>query len=143
MMIDMPAKIGVMMHTPEVHPVFGDAGSMITQHDSCIVADCANQQEFKVGLPNPDGETLVKFGAGGPWLKCKVPKPLQPNRYAHQYPVEIFNSGDYPYCEAEWHSPLTKLTTGETLTYQQAFHIWHDDDLKSDNNNKGIRKCMS
>ena len=143
MMIDTPAKIGVAMDTPKIHPVFGDAGSMVAQHDNFVVADCAAQQEFKVGLPNPNGETLIKHGADGPWLRCIVPKPSEFDRYAHQYPVEIFNSVDYPYCEAEWHSPLTTLGSGETFEFQQVFRIWTEGDPMTDTVSKELRKCMS
>lgn len=143
MMIDTPATIGVIMDDPMVHPVFGDAGSLIKKHDTFIVADCVKQQEFKVGLPNPDGQTVIKFGEDGPWLTCSVPKPSQTATYAHQHPVEIFNSGDYTYCEAEWHSPLTDLKSGETTTFRQTFEIWPEDKSFTDKISKELRSCMS
>jgi hypothetical protein len=147
MMIDTPAKIGVSMKDPTFQTVFGTAGTFVSKHQNCIVADCAGTNEFKVGLPNPSGETLVKFGKGGPWMMCSVPKPLQDDRFAHQKPVEVFNSGDYDYCEAEWHSPQATLLPGDTLRIQQEFRIWADRDPsnapKSITTNEEFLSCMS
>lgn len=127
MMIDTPAKIGVTMDNPHFHPVFGQPGTRVENHARCVVADCARQQEFKVGVPNQTGETVIKFGSDGPIMMCSAPKPAPNDTYAHQYPVEIFNSGDYPYCEAEWHSPVADLLPGEALRFQQHFHFWSSD----------------
>lgn len=127
MMIDTPAKIGVAMPTPKVEPVFGEAGSCISIAGKNVVATCDRLQEFKVGLPNPDGKTLLKCGQDGPWLMCSVPVPQSQGSYAHGQPLEIFNSGDYPYCEAEWHSPARPIVPGETLAFQQRFHAWMND----------------
>jgi len=147
MMIDAPAKIGVATQDPAFHPVFGSAGPLVSNRQNCVVADCARKQEFKVGLPNPDGETLVRFGKGGLWMMCSVPKPKQVDRYAHQHPFEVFNSGDYNYCEAEWHSPQARLLPGDTLRFQQEFRIWTDQDPsnapKSITTNKEFLSCMS
>lgn len=124
MMINTPAKIGVVMDNPEFHSVFGKAQTLVEIHNNCIIGDCARQQEFKVGLSNRHGSTLINFGETGPTLMCSVPAPLPNDRFAHQHPVEIFNSGDYPYCEAEWHSPMTELHPGETLSFHQVFRLW-------------------
>ena len=143
MMIDTPAKIGVVANIPKIHSVFGEAGLMVSHNENCLVADCSTQQEFKVGLPNPNGQTLIKFGADGPWLRCAVPKPSQTDRYAHQFPIEIFNSGNYPYCEAEWHSPFSELPTGKTIEFQQNFQIWSKDCPTPHIVNKALYTCMS
>ncbi|MEP2203532.1 MAG: hypothetical protein ABJI65_11750, partial [Tateyamaria sp.] len=143
MMIDTPAKIGVAMDTPQVHPVFGNAGSPIAKNANCVVADCARQQEFKVGLPNPNGATLIKFGNTGPWLICTTHPPLPQDNFAHQFPVEVFNSGDYPYCEAEWHSPKSDLRPGEALKFQQDFRIWPNDAPPAPDAPKELFSCMS
>ena len=143
MMINTPAKIGVVANIPKIHSVFGEAGLMVSHNENCLVADCSTQQEFKVGLPNPNGPTLIKFGADGPWLRCAVPKPSQTDRYAHQFPIEIFNSGNYPYCEAEWHSPFSELPTGKTIEFQQNFQIWSKDCPMPHIVNKALYTCMS
>lgn len=147
MMIDAPSKIGIAMKDPAFRPVFGSAGPLVSNRQNCVIADCARKKEFKVGLTNPDGETLVRFGKGGPWMTCSVPKPKQDDRFAHQYPFEVFNSGDYNYCEAEWHSPQARLLPGETLRFQQDFHIWTDNNPsnapKSITKNKEFLSCMS
>lgn len=143
MMLKTPAKIGLRMDAPMVQPIFGDAGAVVSCHGGCVVANCTKQQEFKVGLANPDGDTWILFGADGPLLRCTAPKPFAADKYAHQTPVEIFNSGDYPYCEAEWHSPVTDLNSGETLTYKQAFHIWPKEEQMSPISHEEFRQCMS
>jgi len=124
MMINTPAKIGLAMDNPEFHLVFGQARPLVETHNSGVVASCARRQEFKVGLPSRQGKTLIQFNEAGPFLMCSVPKPSPKDRFAHQHPVEIFNSGDYPYCEAEWHSPITELMPSETLGFQQHFRFW-------------------
>jgi hypothetical protein len=147
MMIDTPAKIGVAMDNPEFHPVFGQPGTLVESHSTCVVANCARQQEFKVGFPNCHGKTLIKFNETGPMLMCSVLKPSPNDRFAHQHPLEIFNSGDYPYCEAEWHSPVTELLPDETLRFQQHFRLWSPEaPLTEDqtiSKNKELLSCMS
>ncbi|EDQ34920.2 hypothetical protein HPDFL43_01945 [Hoeflea phototrophica DFL-43] len=124
MMIDTPAKIAVAMETAGFQPVFGDATALVSKHAAGVVANCIRMQEFKISLPNPDHQTLIKCGDGGPWLLCSLPEAREQDVFAHGHPVEVFNSGDYPYCEAEWHSPMKTLAPGETLNFVQTFHIW-------------------
>jgi hypothetical protein len=147
MMMSVPAKIGVAMKTPSFHPVFGNANPLVSIGPDCVIADCSSYQEFKVGLPNPEGETFFSFGKDGPWMMCTVPKPKQADSYAHQHPFEVFNSGDYNYCEAEWHSPQTNLLPAETLRFQQEFCIWTDQNPLHAPNcitmNKEFLSCMS
>ena len=147
MMIDTPAKIGVAMSDPAFHPVFGSAGTLVSTRQNCVVADCAEKKEFKVGVPNPNGETVVKYGKGGPWMMCCVQNPKPDDRYAHQHPFEVFNSGDYDYCEAEWHSPQANIAPGETLRFRQEFYVWADRDNaiapKRISTNKEVLSCMS
>jgi hypothetical protein len=147
MMIDTPAKIGIAMEDPTIHPVFGSAGALASKNQNGVIAECTRKQEFKIGLPNPDGETFIRFGNGGPWMHCNTPKPKQADRFAHQYPFEIFNSGDYNYCEAEWHSPQANLLPGETLEFRQEFRLWTDHNSSSAPrnimNNKEFLSCMS
>ena len=46
--------------------------------------------------------------------------------YAHGHNIEVFNSGDYSYCEAEWHSPSQRLRPGGEITFTQRFEISTD-----------------
>ncbi|MFK7871423.1 MAG: hypothetical protein AB8B58_19575 [Roseobacter sp.] len=147
MMIDTPARIGVAMDTPEFYSVFGTAGTLVARRTGCVVADCAEQREFKVGLPNQTGKTLITFGDDGPAMMCSVPKPSPNDRFAHQHPIEVFNSGDYPYCEAEWHAPLTEISPGKTQGFQQHFRMWSPDILATADATiaeyKELLSCMS
>lgn len=147
MMIDTPAKIGVAHKKPTFDPVFGCSRGLVSRHPSGVIVDCFGKQELKVGLPNPDGETLIGFGKDGPWMMCSTPKSTRRDSYAHQHPVEIFNSGDYDYCEAEWHSPKADLKPGETLRFQQKFCIWKDQEPSNTpetfTTNREFLSCMS
>ena len=143
MMINTPATIGITMGDPEIYPVFGHSGSMVELTANCVIADCAKQQEFKVGLPNPDGETLIKIGKAGPWILCSTHPPAPSDSFMHQYPVEIFNSGDYSYCEAEWHSPKSDLARDETLRFRQDFEIWPNSNPPILGSNRELLSCMS
>jgi len=139
MMLDTPSQIGVAMDIPVYHPVFGSAEGMVTATNTCVVADCARQQEFKVGLSNPEGITLIRCGKEGLWLTCSVQKPEQDDAFAHTHPFEIFNSGDYPYCEAEWHSPARNLGPMESLSFRQTFKVSAD----APKSQKELFECMS
>ena len=139
MMLNTPTTIGIKVDTPVFHTVFGFAQEMVTMHDSCIVTNCTRQQEFKIGLPNPLGTTLISCGKDGPLLKCTVQEPKQDDIFAHTHPVEIFNSGDYLYCEVEWHSPLHDIRPQETLSFQQEFRIFASSDTSR---NRNLLSCM-
>ncbi|WP_299793011.1 hypothetical protein [uncultured Marivita sp.] len=128
MMLDTPAKIAVEMDEPVMQPVFGDVDGMVAKGDGCVVADCKRQQQFKIGLSNPTGRTVIRCCKDTLWLECLVAKPQPSDRFAHQYPFEIFNSGDYDYCEAEWHSPARSLSPNETLQFRQVFRLSADKD---------------
>ncbi|MFA3921002.1 hypothetical protein AB1E33_29210 [Ruegeria sp. 2012CJ15-1] len=147
MMLNTPAKIGVEMENPAFFNVFGSAEGMATTHGSSVVADCRKQQEFKIGLRNPNGRTLVRCGTDGPLLMCSVSEPQRDDQFAHHYPFEVFNSGDYAYCEAEWHSPARDLAPNETLSFRQKFLVLSDDDASQIRtgltNNKEFLSCMS
>ncbi|WP_136440420.1 hypothetical protein [Pacificoceanicola onchidii] len=142
MMIDTPATIGVAMDKPEVSPVFGVAGSQVMPTPTGVVAQCAVPQEFKVGLPCPDGQTFITFGKTGPLLTCTTPPPMPEDNFAHGHPVEVFNSGDYPYCEAEWHSPARDLKPGQHLQFRQDFELWPNDAPPSSTRHKDLLSCM-
>lgn len=147
MMINTPTAIGAVMSSPGFHHVFGDPADSIMKSPVGMLAQCTKMQEFKIGLQNPDGKTLIKFGKGGPWLTCTVPVENPECTYAHNHPFEIFSSGDYPYCEAEWHSPMKELEPGDSLNFRQVFNIWEDGASNEPAiltaQNKELMSCMS
>lgn len=141
MMLSTPTKILVETDCPEVHPVFGFAEDLVRSFEKFSIVDCNRQLEFKIGLMNPTGETVIKAGEAGTWIKCSTKKPTSNVRYAHDYPIEIFNSSDYPYCEAEWHSPVMNLKAGNTMHFRQDFEIW--DNNHSPLISEEFVRCMS
>ncbi len=147
MMINSPAIIGVTMRSPSFQMVFGEPEGCLVEASDGMLARCTKMQEFKIGLQNPDGNTLIKFDDNGPWLSCIVPVEQPDTTYAHGHPLEIFNSGDYPYCEAEWHSPMRNLAPGEKLTFRQIFNIWENGASNEPAiltaQNKELMSCMS
>lgn len=144
MMLDTPVNIGVSSGAPTFDTVFGSPDGMVDTHPTSVVATCTKKQEFKIGLPNPDGTTFIRCGQGGPWLTCSVPAAQGESKFAHHHPVEIFNSGDYAYCEAEWHSPMCDLKPGAALHFKQTFKVFSDiptaDGLA---HHKELVSCMS
>lgn len=144
MMLETPAAIGIAMETATFDPVFGSAEGMLTTQPKGIAAMCTKKQEFKIGLPNPGGITFVRCGKGGPCLTCCVPAEQGQREFAHRHPVEIFNSGDYSYCEAEWHSPMRMLRQGETMHFKQTFEVFSDIQAAGDlAHHKELVSCMS
>ena len=144
MMLDTPAAIGIAMETATYDPVFGSADGILTTQPKGTAAMCTRKQEFKIGLPNPDGTTFIRCGQGGPWLTCSVPAAQAQSKYAHHHPVEIFNSGDYAYCEAEWHSPMCDLEPGETMHFKQMFEVFSDIQAADGlNRHEELVSCMS
>lgn len=146
MMLNTPVKIGVEMDHPAVYPVFGSAEGMVATHGTGVFAQCNRPQEFKIGLPNPRSRTLLRCGPDGLLLMCSVPAPRQRDRFAHHHPFEIFNSGEYDYCEAEWHSPVRNLAPNETLSFRQLFRVLDDGASQlpaSLESNKEFLSCMS
>ena len=144
MMLDNPATIGIAMKMPSFFTVFGSDKGLVAQKHNCIVVDCSKRQEFKIGLPNPNGHTLIKFGNKGPWLQCSVPATQQDDQYAHDHPFEVFNSGDYDYCEAEWHSPAQDLKPDEEMHFAQSFQICENgSEAQTFKNHTELISCMS
>lgn len=143
MMLNHPAKIAVGMDDPSSFSVFGSDEGSVALRRNCVVVECSKQKEFKIGLSNPDGHTLIKCGDEGPWLQCSVPIPQRDDQYAHDNPFEIFNSGDYAYCESEWHSPTQNLKTGENLSFTQTFSVCAErDTIPTFSNCTEIISCM-
>lgn len=134
MMLPQPAVIGLETgRRGEEALVFGDASGRVAHSGAFTMADCGQPQEFKIGLRNRGSRVLMRLD-GGPqplWLTCSsVPWQAQAD-YAHGHGFEIFNSGDYPYCEAEWHSPARKLAPGESITFEQYFTAGTENDVFS------------
>lgn len=147
MMIKTPATIGIVMKLPKHKEVFGNSEGILKKNSVGLLAQCDRKQEMKIGLQNPDGKALIKQGNTGPWLACTVQSNQPGAIFAHGRPLEIFNSGDYPYCEAEWHSPMKRLAPGEKLTFQQVFNVWNPGSrppgLKMSALNEELMSCMS
>ena len=144
MMLNSPARIAVHMDHPSSLRVFGSDKGLVALKRNCVVVDCSKRQEFKLGLRNPDGHTFIKLSRNGPWLKCSVPPPQHDNQYAHELPFEVFNSGDYDYCETEWHSPVKNLDPGKELNFKQSFQIFTDhNEIETLSHHKELISCMS
>ena len=123
MMLDTPSALTVAMPEPAFETVFGDAGTCVVEAPQAVKIACDRMREFKVGMPNPTGETRIQCGWDGPLLECVVPAPKAEDVFAHGHPFEAFNSGDYAYCEAEWHSPAKVVEPGQSLSFSQIFTI--------------------
>lgn len=126
MMMDHKARIAVAGTELNVTPVFGNADEALVTKTAGLICDCGAQREFKVGIDNPSGRSFMRFGGDDItiWMTCDTARPEPTQAFAHSYPLEVFNSGDYPYCEAEWHSPLVQLKPRETMRFVQEFSIW-------------------
>lgn len=135
LMLNRDATIGLKSdHHAKVHPVFGNSSGRVETTGDYTVIQCDRAQEFKVGTKNRTGQVFIRLqNATAPlWLICRSPEPLPQDRFAHGHNFEVFNSGDYPYCEAEWHAPLRALQPGESISYDQEFSIGTESGLFSD-----------
>ncbi len=126
LMINRPARIGLVIGPDsDVIPVFGDAAGRFETQGAVAVFDCTRAQEYKLGTCNPTGRAFVRFDTGATpiWLLCETPAVHPGDRFAHGHNFEVFNSGDYPYGEAEWHAPAKDLDPGDSLEFTQAFSV--------------------
>ncbi len=126
MMLTHPSKILVEdSQTGPVSPVFGDHAPFVRETDSRLVIDCAVRGEFKLGVHVPSGKVVLRRGLpnGMAHLDCQTSKTGTSDEYAHGHSFEVFNSGDYPYCEAEWHGPARRLSPGEEMSFTQRFRV--------------------
>ncbi len=146
MMLDHPAKIGVPCDAPAIRRVFGQPGDTVGIRAPGLLCDCAAPSEFKVGLPNPSGRVLLRCGTAETWMLCDTGAARPETDFAHGHPFEVFNSGDYAYCEAEWHSPAAVLAPGASMSFHQTFHIWSGDTPPDPLNltaaEKELMRCM-
>ncbi|MBO6755290.1 MAG: hypothetical protein JJ902_03110 [Roseibium sp.] len=109
-------------------PVFGDPGPFVRTGGADLKVECMMQGEFKFGVQAPSGNTdlLAGHGADAVRLQCSTTRPLGTDSFAHGHNFEVFNSGDYPYCEAEWHAPEHQLRPGAQMLFSQEFHVSMD-----------------
>lgn len=145
MMLDHPTRIVVGGETLTTTPVFGEAGEQLSRKPTGLICDCQTRAEFKIGLDNPTGRILVQTDRSV--MLCETQASQNGDTFAHTFPLEVFNSGDYPYCEAEWHSPATMLAADDTITFDQRFTIWSDpkttNSIALSAGEKELLECMS
>ncbi|PSL15362.1 hypothetical protein [Shimia abyssi] len=150
LMLDRPCKIALETGTENtITPVFGDVTDMVHHSGRYSVFECGKPQEFKSGTRNMAGRVVMRVAtpAGPVILSAATPRPTQNDSYAHGHDFEVFNSKDYAYCEAEWHSPARVLKPNESLLYHQDFTVRREADILSDPNTTlrdlELLSCMS
>lgn len=149
LMTNRPAGIGLVTENSEFTPVLGEPTGHIEHRHDTLICKCAAQKEFKIGAGNSTGRVFLCLGDMGDaiWLLCSTPEPSETDEFAHSHPFEIFNSGDYPYCEAEWHAPAKLLHPGEADSFIQEFTVWSGNrlpgSLKTSTSERELMKCMS
>lgn len=128
MMFNRPVCIGVDRgnNDTEFVTVFGDPEDCVSIKGSLLLHACRKPVEFKTGTHNPNNTVLMRFGSelGNINMACFTPPHATTDRFAHGHDFEVFNSRDYSYCEAEWHSPERFLAAGCSATFRQDFCIW-------------------
>lgn len=147
MMLSHPARIAIQAMAPDIRPVFGESGPNVGPVDFGISCACEQPREYKVALPNPAGRVLIQCPQSDIWMLCRTPDPQPHDDFAHGSPFEVFNSGDYPYCEAEWHSPCENLEPGAEISFEQTFHVWQGEalpqGLELSDELRELKTCMS
>ncbi len=146
MMLNHQARIGVPGKNMKTCDVFGNPTCFLAQSTEGMIWDCNGLGEFKIGVENPNTRTFVRLDVGQAtiWMLCQTDLASLGDAFAHTYPLEIFNSGDYPYCEAEWHGPLKMLSPNATTEFKQRFKVWAGDaPLALAQSELELMKCMS
>ena len=146
MMLNHKARIGVPGKKMKTGDVFGNPAGFYSQSDEGIIWNCDEPGEFKMGTENPSGRTFVRFETDQAtiWMLCQTDLAPSDDAFAHTFPLGIFNSGDYPYCEAEWHGPLKMLSPNSMTEFTQRFKVWADDaPLALAKTEMELMKCMS
>ncbi len=146
MMINRRARIGVAGRLQKATWVFGQPDGFVSTSNKGLICDCSRSGEYKIGIENQSGRMFLRLDHddGIVWMSCNTKKPTAGDRFAHTHPLEVFNSGDYPYCEAEWHAPLQTLAPNATAVFDQQFAIWTDNTpLKMAETDLELMKCMS
>ncbi len=129
LMLKHAGRIGLRPETDSAIPtVFGDATGRVRRLDDAVVFGCTAPQEFKCGASNASGLVVIGLGddADPTMLTCRSAPSGAETRFAHGHGFEVFNSGDYPYFEAEWHSPVSILEPGASASFEQHFAIRRD-----------------
>ncbi len=111
--------------------VFGDASHRISHFGDLAVMSCRDLHEYKIGARNRSGTVLMRIDTENQpiWMRCQTASYGEGTRFAHGHDFEVFNSGDYPYCEAEWHSSAQDLLPGQSLKFEQNFRVGNEKDL--------------
>lgn len=144
MMLNHPVTIAVSSSRPEFLPVFGAANDQVETHAQATICICDRKAEFKVGLSCDAGLSLMRVGPTPVWLSCRTEPPAGGDVFLHGHPCEVFNSGDYAYCEAEWHSPAKILDPGSVMSFTQRFELQGGNDTLLDTEkHQSIRELMS
>ena len=126
MMMPQPCIISVQSaDDKDVVPVFGSSSGCISHAGSQIEAKCLEPQEFKVGFDNANGHVIMNVTVEEEplWVSCKTTVQNINDKFAHGHNFEVFNSTNYAYCEAEWHSPAATLKSGESIKFEQFFTV--------------------
>jgi hypothetical protein len=124
MMLNHSTAIAVPAKQPEIRKIFGSDGGRVEKHAHGVIGNCKDRQEFKVAVPNPNGRVLIQCPDSQVWICCETLATAANDVFAHGLPFEIFNFGDYSYCEAEWHAPVANIAPGEETSFEQKFWVW-------------------
>lgn len=146
MMLDHPARIAVPGPHPDIRPVFDRHDGRAKSCADGLTCTCQNPHQFKIATANPTGRTLIRNPSHDISILCTTGPSAPGDSYAHGLPFEIFNSGDYAYCEAEWHAPARDLAPQAELRFTQNFRIWRGappGDLALTRQEKELLTCMS
>jgi hypothetical protein len=146
MMLNHKTCIGLPGKSMKTCNVFGNPTGFFAQSTEWMIWDCNGLGEFKIGVENPSARTFVRLDAGQAtiWMLCETDLASLGDKFAHTYPLEVFNSGDYPYCEAEWHGPLKMLFPHSTIEFTQRYKVWAGDaPLGLAQSELELMKCMS
>jgi hypothetical protein len=151
MMLDRPARIAAVSDGSEANfeVVFGDPEECVSSNGRFLLHHCNKPIEFKTGADTSSSKVIIRLGSelSGAYLACSIPPRESKDKFAHGHNFEVFNSKDYDYCEAEWHSPEQSLPVGSCTEFRQEFCIWSGNDLPADidllRSEQELLACMS
>ena len=151
MMLNRPTLIGLGVGTgePKYETVFGDPEDCVFEKGPSLLHDCNKPIEFKTGADNSLGKVIITFGSEltQPKIACITSACSAADTFAHGHNFEVFNSKDYDYCEAEWHSPQQLLPPGSSITFQQEFCVWSGNNFPANiefsKSEQELLSCMS
>ena len=145
MMLNQPVTIATPSQNPRFDTVFGLANGHVDTSANGVICRCATPAEFKIGTNAQTGRVFMRLGETGNqiWMMAQTDAPSETDIFAHSHNFEVFNSGDYPYCEAEWHGPAASLAPGRTTRFRQTFTLWSDDATDLSQQEQELLICMS